>query len=150
MKRTTPCCPLYLRILIFAQFLCWSDGLLRAQNFVPPASAQKYSFYPQSGNFFADLWPNNFVDVDTSAGAGILAHNGSDCASNGHLGIDTGIKGSVAQAVGVLIFTALDGTVIEAHGGDPDNTNGKNAPSDYVKLDRGNGQTSVRSVNSST
>jgi hypothetical protein len=44
--------PLYLRILIFAPFLCWSDGLLRAQNFVPPASAQKYSFYPQNGNFF--------------------------------------------------------------------------------------------------
>ena len=44
--------PLYLRILIFAPFLCWSDGLLRAQNFVPPASAQKYSFYPQGGNFF--------------------------------------------------------------------------------------------------
>ena len=37
-------------------------------NFAPPAGIQKYPFYPQGGNFFSDLFPTNFVDVDTTSG----------------------------------------------------------------------------------
>jgi Peptidase family M23 len=73
-----------------------------------------------------------------------LAYNGSDYTYNGHLGIDTEIKGFAAQAVGVPIFAALDGTVIETHDGEPDmNTQGGNIPVNYVKLDHGNSQTTT-------
>jgi len=132
----------YSLMALLTQLLCWPAGGLHAQNFAPPASAQKYSFYPQGGNFFGDLWPNNFVDVDT--GAGIRAYNGSDYSYNGHLGIDTEIKGFAAQAVGVPVFAALDGTVIEAHDGEFDmNTQSGNQPVNYVKLDHRNGQTTT-------
>src|SRR5438477_1021997 len=117
----------YSLMVLLIQLLCWPAGGLHAQNFAPPASAQKYSFYPQGGNFFGDLWPNNFVDLDTSAG--IRAYKGSDYSYNGHLGIDTEIKGFAAQAVGVPVFAALDGTVIEAHDGEFDmNTQSGNQP----------------------
>src|ERR1044071_3332965 len=106
----------YSRNVLLIQLLCSLAGPLQAQNFVPPASAQKFSFYPQGGNFFSDLWPNNFVDVDT--GAGILAYNGSDYTYNGHNGCDTDISGFPAQAIGVPIFAVLDGTVLEAHDGE--------------------------------
>lgn len=143
MKRTPP--NKYVRhslTIVLAQLFCWVTGDVHAQNFAPPGSAQKYSFYPQAGNFFGDLWPNNFVDLDTTAG--IRAYNGSDYTYDGHRGIDTEIKGFAAQAVGVPVFAALDGTVIEAHDGEFDmNTQSGNQPVNYVKIDHGNGQTTT-------
>jgi murein DD-endopeptidase MepM/ murein hydrolase activator NlpD len=132
----------YWCIILIGQLVWWPGGLLRAQNFVPPASAQKFSFYPQGGSFFSDLFPTNFVGVNT--GAGILAFNGSDYTYNGHNGVDTEIKGFAAQAVGVPIFAALDGTGIEAHDGEFDmNTTTNNSPANYVKLSHGDGQTTT-------
>jgi hypothetical protein len=115
---------------------------IRAQPnpFAPPAGTQKYSFYPQGGNFFSDLFPTNFVDVDTTSGS--LAYNGSDYTLDGHAGIDTEITSFTAQDIGVPIFAALDGTVIQTHDGEFDkNTMLNSLPSNYVIIDHGNGQT---------
>jgi hypothetical protein len=43
-------------------------ALAQANNFVPPPGIQKYAFYPQGGNFFGDLYPVNFVDLDPTTG----------------------------------------------------------------------------------
>src|SRR5687767_2969362 len=80
----------------------------KAQDFAPPACIQKYSFYPQAGNFFGDLFPTNFVDLDP--GSGISDWNCGDYTTDGHNGVDTEIRGLAAQAVGVPVFAALDGT----------------------------------------
>jgi len=133
-------------LLTVAAFV-FSDGAVqsvRAQgnSFVPPASIKKYPFYPQGGNFFVDLFPTNFVDVDSTTG--ILAYNGSDYTYDGHNGIDSQVVGFAAQDVGVPIFAALDGTVIEAHDGEFDrNTMFNSLPANYVKIDHGNGQTTT-------
>jgi murein DD-endopeptidase MepM/ murein hydrolase activator NlpD len=73
----------------------------------------------------------------------IESANGSDYTYDGHLGIDTEIAGFTAQAIGVPIFAALDGMVVEAHDGEPDMNTVFNtaAVANYVKLDHGNGQT---------
>lgn len=114
----------------------------QGNGFVPPASIRKYPFYPQGGNFFVDLFPTNFVDVDSSSG--ILAYNGSDYTYDGHTGIDSEIPGFAAQDIGVPIFAALDGTVIETHDGEFDrNTMPNSLPANYVKIDHGNGQTTT-------
>ncbi len=111
--------------------------------FAPPPGVKKYAFYPQGGNYFVDLFPNNFVDLDPTPG--ILAYNGSDYTYDGHLGCDTDILGFPAQAVGVPIFAALDGTVADAHDGEPDMNTSFNASAqaNYVILDHGNGQQTV-------
>jgi len=116
--------------------------LAQTPGFAPPANVQKYSFYPQGGNFFQDLFPTNFVDVDTTSG--ILAYNGSDYTYDGHTGIDTEITNFTAQTIGVPIFAALDGTVIATHDGEFDmNTMFNSLPANYVTIDHGNGQTTT-------
>jgi hypothetical protein len=108
--------------------------------FAPPPGVQKFSFYPQGGNFFGDLFPTNFVDLDSTSG--ILAYNGTDYTYDGHDGCDTEILGFPAQAVGVPIFAVLDGTVTVAHDGEPDMNTSFNsgAVANRVVLDHGNGQ----------
>ncbi len=111
-------------------------------NFAPPGTIKKFPFYPQGGNFFQDLFPTNFVDLDTTGG--ILAYNGSDYTYDTHNGCDTDIDGFTAQAIGVPIFAALDGTVIAAHDGEFDmNTMFNSSPPNFVKIDHGNGQTTL-------
>ena len=103
---------------------------------------KKLSFYPQGGIFFGDLFPTNFVDLDT--GAGIRDWHCGDYTYDGHNGIDTEISAFAAQAVGVPIFAALDGTVIETHDGEPDmNTTSPDVPANYVKIDHGDGLTTA-------
>ena len=132
-------------IILAAIVLC--EGVSRSAsaqviNFAPPAGTQRYSFYPQGGNFFGDLFPTNFVDVDTSSG--FLAYNGSDYTYDGHTGIDTEITNFTAQDIGVPIFAALDGTVIATHDGEFDkNTMLNSLPPNYVEIDHGNGQTTT-------
>ena len=122
--------------------LAMTSKVFAQANFAPSTCAKKYSFYPQGGNFFGDLFPNNFVDLDNSSG--ILDWHCGNYTYDGHLGIDTEILGFPAQAVGVPIFAVLDGTVLEAHDGEPDmNTTAANVPVNYVKLDHGDGQTTT-------
>src|SRR5688572_267041 len=86
---------------------------VQAQTFAPPAGTQEFPFFPHGGNFFGDLFPNNFVDLTN--GTGIGDWHCTNYTYDGHLGIDTGILGFTAQEIGVPIFAALDGTVIAAH-----------------------------------
>jgi hypothetical protein len=120
---------------------CYLAASLEAQisDLAPPPGTKQFSFFPQGGNLFGDLFPGNFVDVDP--GAGILAYNGSDYTYNGHNGCDTGILGIAAQEIGVPIFAALDGVVADVRDGEFDkNTSGSPAPSNFVSLNHGNGQ----------
>ncbi len=132
-----------LSFLAGAIFLQAAASEVVAQDgFAAPTCAKKYSFYPQGGNFFGDLFPTNFVDLDNSTG--IQDWHCGNYTYDGHRGIDTDILGFAAQAVGVPIFAALDGTVVEAHDGEPDmNTQGQNVPANYVKLDHGDGHTTT-------
>jgi hypothetical protein len=119
-------------------FVCIATARVQAQAFAPPAGTQKYAFFPQGGNFFGDLFPNNFVDL--KSGSGIGDWHCTDYTFNGHLGIDSDILGFAAQAIGVPIFAVLDGTVIDAHDGEFDMHTGNGAdPGNYVKLSHGNG-----------
>lgn len=121
-------------------FLAPTDG--HGQGFAPPNCTTKYAFYPQGGNFFGDLYPNNFVDLDT--GSGIRDWNCGHQTLDGHNGIDTEIRGFAAQVVGVPVFAVLDGTVIQTHDGEPDmNTGGSAVPSNLVKIDHGGGHTTT-------
>ena len=119
-------------------FVVIATARVQAQDFAPPPGTQKFAFFPHGGNFFGDLFANNFVDLNS--GSGIGDWHCTDYTYNGHLGIDTGILGFTAQAIGVPIFAALDGTVIAAHDGEFDmNTgNGTDNPN-YVRLSHGNG-----------
>lgn len=130
-----------VRLIGLLAILCLlSENVAQGQDLAPPACTAKYSFYPQAGNFFGDLFPNNFVDLDPSSG--VQAWNCSNYTYDGHRGIDTDISGFAAQVVGVPIFAALDGTVVEAHDGEPDmNTMGSSGPPNYVKIDHGGGHT---------
>jgi murein DD-endopeptidase MepM/ murein hydrolase activator NlpD len=78
----------------------------------------------------------NYVDLDP--GSGIRDWDCTDITYNGHGGLDSGMPSFKRQAIGVPIFAALDGTVVEAHDGEPDmNTAMGNAPANYVILDHG-------------
>ena len=123
-------------------FVVIATARAQAPAFAPPPGTQKYAFFPHGGNFFEDLFPNNFVDLTTSSGIGDW--HCTDYTYNGHLGIDTGILGFTAQAIGVPIFAVLDGTVIAAHDGEFDmNTgNGTDNPN-YVRLSHGDGLTTL-------
>ncbi|MBA3961383.1 MAG: peptidoglycan DD-metalloendopeptidase family protein [Chthoniobacterales bacterium] len=136
----------YLTLILLATviFCCARPVPAQVVNFAPPPTVKKYPFYPQGGNFFGDLFPTNFVDVNPTSG--ILAYNNSNYTYNGHMGIDTAITGFTAQAIGVPIFAALDGTVIETHDGEFDMNTSFGSPnqvSNFVKIDHGNGQTTM-------
>ena len=120
-------------------FCLLSRNESRAQDLTPPNCIAKYAFYPHGGNFSGDLFPH-FVDVDPTSG--VKDWNCGGAAIDGLLGIDTKLTGFTAQAIGVPIFAALDGTVIETHDGENDmNTKASGQPENYVKLDHGGGQT---------
>jgi hypothetical protein len=55
-----------------------------------------------------------------------------------------GIYGFREQSIGVPIFAALDGTVVDAHDGEDDmNTEWRGQPANYVILDNGGSQYSL-------
>lgn len=97
-----------------------------------------YPFHPQAGTLWDDLFINNFTDLDpTSPGT-----RDWDCTSvtyDGHTGHDVHLGYSFwEQDTGVPIFAALDGTVVDAHDGEPDhNTTAPDVPANYVILDHG-------------
>ena len=136
MKRSIPL------LAIAALFCAATIRSASAQDFVPPPGIKKYLIYPHGGNYFVDLFPTNFVDLDPTSV--LLAYNGSDYTFPEHTGIDTEITNFTAQEIGVPIFAALSGTVIETHDGEFDmNTELNSLPSNYVKIDHGNGQTTT-------
>ncbi len=104
----------------------------------PPAGLQKYAFFPQAGNLWGDLFPNNFVDLDPTS-PGILDYHGTAYTYDGHQGIDSDICTFTEQSIGVPIFAALNGTVVAAHDGefDMNTTQVAGAAANYVVLSHG-------------
>ena len=101
---------------------------------------QLYPFNPQGGLLWHDLYVQNFVDVDPSAG--FLDYECSAFTYDGHTGHDIDIRSFSEQNIGVPVFAALDGTVLYAHDGEPDSDTGANGNPNYVILDHGGGQES--------
>jgi murein DD-endopeptidase MepM/ murein hydrolase activator NlpD len=99
-----------------------------------PRGPVGYTFYPMAGNWFRDAFMNNFVDMN-AAGGQILDWDCSDYTYDGHQGHDFGPRGFGEQDVGVPIFAALPGLVVDRHDGEPDrNTTAPNVPANYVIL----------------
>ena len=97
------------------------------------AGPQPYTFYPQAGTLWQDLFMQNFVDLDP--GSGIKDFDCSGYTYNGHKGHDSDIDSFKRQEIGVPIFSALDGMVVDAHDGEFDmNTAASNVPANYVVL----------------
>jgi hypothetical protein len=106
------------------------------------AGPQPYTFHPQAGTLWQDLFINNFVDLDP--GSGFKDFDCSDYTFNGHKGHDSDIDSFKRQEIGVPIFSALDGTVVDAHDGEFDmNTAASNVPANFVVLGHGDGHYSL-------
>ncbi len=113
-----------------------SEGITTMAPSDPP-TLQPYAFFPQAGTLWQDLYVNNFVDLDS--GGGILDWDCTQQTYNGHTGHDSDIRTFREQAIGVPVFAALDGTVVDRRDGEPDmNTSAQGQPANYVILDHGN------------
>jgi hypothetical protein len=101
-----------------------------------------YPFFPQAGIHGKDLFISNFTDQDPKAGdAAIKDWDCSDYTYDGHQGHDSLIRSFREQAIGVPVFAALDGVVVDAHDGEPDmNTVWEpQNQANYVIIDHGGG-----------
>lgn len=103
---------------------------------VAPGSVGQYVVYPIGGVIGEDLFPNNYVDLQS--GTGIKDWDCTDYTYDGHLGIDIDIKGFAEQEIGVPVFAALDGTVVDTDDGNGDhNVFGDGQPGNHVILYHG-------------
>jgi len=94
----------------------------RSRTESPTATAQgaprPFPFYPQAGAIWQDIFINNYVDLDP--GSGLQDWDCSAYTYDGHNGADSVIRTFREQIIGVPVFAALDGAVIDAHDGEPD------------------------------
>lgn len=101
-------------------------------------------FFPQAGVLGRDLFLTNFTDQDP-APERVRDWDCSGYTYDGHRGHDSLIRSFREQAVGVPVFAALGGTVIETHDGEPDMNiewvEGNQA--NYVLIDHGGGYTGL-------
>ncbi len=105
-----------------------------------PAAPSKFPFYPMGGRLYRDLFTVNFNDLDISS-PGILDWDCTDFTYDGHDATDVDLRTFTEQEIGVPIFAALDGEVIDTHDGEPDhNTTQPNVISNYVVIDHGAGR----------
>jgi murein DD-endopeptidase MepM/ murein hydrolase activator NlpD len=107
-----------------------------------PVQAPAYPFFPQAGLHGQDLYLTNFADLSSSSG--ILDWDCSDFTYDGHRGHDSSIHGFRAQIIGVPVYAALDGRVIDAHDGEDDmSIQATDKPANYVMIDHGDGYTGL-------
>jgi hypothetical protein len=96
------------------------------------------TFFPQAGVLGRDLFLLSFTDVDPAA---VLVRDWdcSDYTYDGHRGHDSSIRSFREQAIGVPVFAARDGMVIDAHDGEFDMNTERDLTSfgNYVILDHG-------------
>lgn len=98
-----------------------------------------YPFVPLGGSMFADLLPPGYVDHDAELGA--TDYLCGTFTYDGHAGTDIGLRSFEEQAIGVPVFSALGGTVVLAHDGEPDmNTCLCGQVSNLVVIDHGGGR----------
>lgn len=99
----------------------------------------KYGFYPMGGTVWRDLFINNFNDLDP--GPGVLDFGCSNWTYNGHDASDVDLRGFGEQAIGVPVFSAMDGVVIDSHDGEFDmNTAAQGQPANFCVIDHGGGR----------
>lgn len=102
-------------------------------------ATKKYEFYPMAGNFWEDLFPTNFVDLDP--GSAFVDYHGTGYTYDGHRGIDTSIPTFAHMAIGAPVYAALDGVVTEVHDGEDDmSVTNTDKPFNYVFIDHGEDQ----------
>jgi hypothetical protein len=77
-----------------------------------------FPFFPMAGRHMADIFNGQFVDLDPSPAS--LDYACRPWASDGHAGIDTGIRSFGEQMIGVPVLAARDGVVVFAQDGFPD------------------------------
>lgn len=97
-----------------------------------------YPFFPMGTIDDRDGLDTNFVDLDPTAGT--LDFNCTSITYDTHRGIDRVLRTFDEQIIGVPVFSALDGVVIDAHDGEADmNTQNLGQPANYVIIDHGLG-----------
>jgi hypothetical protein len=106
---------------------------------IPRGSPDPLSFFPLAGSLWRDLFVFNYVDIDPSGG--ILDWDCTAWTYDGHDGSDTDIRSFGEQLIGVPVFAAQDGVVIDSHDGEPDmNTEWAGQPANYVIIDHESGR----------
>ena len=105
----------------------------------------RYPFHPQAGLYERDLFFNNFVDLDPAGGdAAILDWNCTGYTYDTHQGHDSNPRSFAFQDIGVPIYAALDGRVVDAQDGNPDHsTTLTDKPANYVMIDHASAQTGL-------
>jgi hypothetical protein len=87
-----------------------------------PAAAPDMTFYPQAGILWQDLYVNNFVDLDP--GPGVRDFACGIQTYDGHTGQDSDLRSFREMDIGVPVFAALDGRVIQVTDGEFDRNHG--------------------------
>ncbi|HET8969249.1 MAG TPA: M23 family metallopeptidase, partial [Gaiellaceae bacterium] len=105
--------------------------------------AGEFTFYPQAGILWRDLYPNNFVDLDPGPGLRDFA-----CGTqtyDGHTGTDSDIRSFREMDIGVPVFAALDGRVISVQDGEFDRNHGPTVTrfDNHVVLEHGQGRFTI-------
>jgi hypothetical protein len=105
--------------------------------------AGEFTFYPQAGILWRDLYPNNFVDLDPGPGLRDFA-----CGTqtyDGHTGTDSDIRSFREMDIGVPVFAALDGRVISVQDGQFDRNFGPTVSQfdNHVFLEHGTGRFTI-------
>ncbi|HSS52345.1 MAG TPA: M23 family metallopeptidase [Thermoanaerobaculia bacterium] len=102
----------------------------------------RYPFFPQAGIQGQDLYLSNFTDLDNRSGNDkIRDWDCTDYTYDGHSGHDSLIRSFREQAIGVPVFAALGGVVVDAHDGEPDMNTvwSPDNHANYVVIDHGSG-----------
>jgi len=107
------------------------------------AAPPKFPFFPMGGQLYRDLFTVMFVDLDPSS-PGILDWDCTEITYNGHRGVDVMLRTFTEQEIGVPIFAALDGVVVDSHDGEDDHhtepIGQQFGTANYVVIDHGSGR----------
>lgn len=100
----------------------------------------RYPFFPQAGIQGRDLFLSNFTDQNTLPKS-VQDWDCSDYTYDGHQGHDSLIRSFREQEIGVPVFAARGGVVVEAHDGEPDMNTVWDATKEanHVIIDHGDG-----------
>jgi Peptidase family M23 len=101
------------------------------------------AFYPQAGILGQDVFVNNFVDLEP--GPGVRDWNCGSQSYDGHTGIDSDVRSFREQRIGVPVFAAFDGIVLQTQRGFNDFSHGRlTGPFDnHIILEHADGRHTV-------
>ena len=99
------------RVLLLTLLVLAFAGASLAAPTSGPTEPPVLPFYPQSGIQWQDLYFANFVDLDP--GPGTLDWSCGTQTYDGHTGEDSIIRSFQEKRIGVPVFAAVDGIVIE-------------------------------------